>query len=255
MIRGKTPLAKFPALAALVAIPLFLSCFTRDNPLDTHREGYAEMKLFSPANNAVYQTDSIHVTWEFSGRLHFKYQLDGGDWQILGNLDHPEFGIGNLDEGGHTLILIGESSTGWLDTVSTQFSVDAVPGPSLLIYPRSAHPGADSIVQLQVWAEEVNAIVGVHAFLVFDPTRLHYETGGSTWNNARINLRGLDTLEVSAGTLDSVSGFRGSGPVATLTFWMMATPAILAFIPSRTSLTDVNGHNVPLYSLRNGTVE
>ena len=48
-------------------IPLCLSCFVRDNPLDQGRQDYTELNLYQPSNNVVYQSESIHVSWEFSG--------------------------------------------------------------------------------------------------------------------------------------------------------------------------------------------
>lgn len=186
----------------------------------------------------------------------FSYKLDDKHWSDWSSETSDTF---YLDEGEHTFSVKGkypvrgtEYPTGVEGApVTTAFTVDAVKGPAIMIWPRQQRVAPGQEFQVQGWVEEVEDLMLVHSVLGFDPSKLEFvsakdgdiswagnevvdddatvrgvivEDGDISWagNGGKVlsvYLSGDSFIDISIGVVEgNPEGLNGSGPIITFVF-------------------------------------
>jgi len=143
-----------------------------DNPFDPGNPDYvsptAEI-ISGPGEGEVIDTTGVTFTWQGNETAtEYSYQFDGSDWSAWTVNTSAVFDY--LDEGTHSFSVQARSINGDAQTSPTElnFSVDAVAGPSVLVYPykQTGSPG-DTLVY-QIIAEEVTDLFAIECNITFD---------------------------------------------------------------------------------------
>ena len=151
------------------------------NPLDTENNpDYVPPETTITTESLDGSTiDTSIVTISFEGNesaVAFSYDLDSTGWS--GWIDSSYVTLDFLDEGLHTFSAKSryESMEEDETPASISFSVNAVTGPALMFYPRRAIVGQDSVVTLQILAEEVENLMLATINIVYDNTLIDIES-------------------------------------------------------------------------------
>jgi hypothetical protein len=143
-----------------------------DNPFDPGNPDYvsptAEI-ISGPGEAEVINTTAVTFTWQGNETAtEYSYQFDGSGWSEWTVNTSALFDY--LDEGVHSFTVKARSVNGDAQDTPTElsFSVDAVAGPSALVYPyrQTGSPG-DTLVY-QIIAEEVTDLFAVECNITFD---------------------------------------------------------------------------------------
>lgn len=143
-----------------------------DNPFDPGNPDYvspAAEIISGPGEGEVIDTTGVTFTWQGNETAtEYSYQFDGSDWSEWSISTSAEFEY--LDEGDHTFRVLARSVNG--DEQETpavvEFIVDAMGGPTALVYPYrlSGSPG-DTLIYYVV-AEEVTDLFALECTIEFD---------------------------------------------------------------------------------------
>jgi len=142
------------------------------NPLDPDNPIYVSpdvVIISGPTEAEVINTESVTITWQGNeSASEYSYMYDSYDWSDWS----PEVStsLGYLDEGSHLFKLKARSINGVTQEIPLElgFSVDAVSGPSAIVYPylQRANPG-DTLVY-HIIAEEVTDLFAVEVNISID---------------------------------------------------------------------------------------
>ena len=217
----------------LLFLLLVASCTKKSsptsNPLDPDTDDYEVPMVsvvtdFSPG--AIVNTSVVNI--ELIGNdlvTEYRYKLDNFSWADWS--ESPFVVLDYLDEGGHSVqvqsrYISGEAS----EIASISFTVNAVPGPSLIFYPRRAFASVNDVVTFQILAEEVEDLAGLEFVIGFESTRLTLESvaigtifeasGAPLFFSDQPNQESLKITSAVWGQ-DSPS-FSGTGPIASVSF-------------------------------------
>jgi hypothetical protein len=143
-----------------------------DNPLDPNNPVYTSPSaeiISGPTEGEIVETTSISITWEGNeSATEYRYNFDSNEWSEWTSITSQTYDY--LDEGDHSFEIQARSVNGDEQTDShiLGFSVDAVAGPSAIVYPykQTANPG-DTIVY-KIMAEEVTNVFANECKISFD---------------------------------------------------------------------------------------
>jgi hypothetical protein len=183
-----------------------------------------------PSEGQVVQSASVVFAWSRgSSTGSCYYRMDNGPGRSTTRLDTT---FTELDEGSHIFYLQGLHMNG----VSQEplhprsFTVNAVPGPSIMVKPRLQTCNLNDEFDCEIWAEEVTGLMGTKITVQFDKNYLMVVTNpqvGSflrknngeipSWNLQYDNANGkiVAELVVLGG---NPRGVNGSGNLVTITF-------------------------------------
>ena len=136
-----------------------------DNPFDPGNPDYvspAAEIISGPGEGEVIDTTGVTFTWQGNETAtEYSYQFDGSGWSAWTTNTSAAFDY--LDEEDHAFMVKSRSLNGDIQLTPTalDFSVDAVGGPSAVVYPyrQTGSPG-DTIIY-QIMAEEVTNLFAV----------------------------------------------------------------------------------------------
>jgi hypothetical protein len=162
----------------LVFITLILGCSTHDelpppdNPFDPGNPDYVSPTvdiIGGPSESEIVGVTTVTFEWQGNeSATEYSYQFDGSGWSEWSESTAAEFDY--LDEGDHLFKVQARSVNGDAQETPTAlgFGVDAVGGPSALVYPYkySANPG-DTLIY-QIVAEEVTELFAVECHIEVD---------------------------------------------------------------------------------------
>ena len=134
------------------------------NPLDTENNPDYVPPETTITTESLYGStiDTSIVTISFEGNetvTQYSFNLDSTGWS--GWIDSSYVTLDYLDEGLHTFSVKGRYASMEEDETpaSISFTVNDVTGPALMFYPRRAIVSQDSVVTLQILAEEVENLM------------------------------------------------------------------------------------------------
>ena len=150
------------------------------NPYDPNNPDYepASVTIVSGPSDGE-TTHSSDVTFSWTGNEtaeDFSYRLDNNSWSNWSANTSVTYEY--LDEKTYLFEIIaraGNQDQTIGDTTSLEFTVDAVEGPALMIYPRYETLSVGNTTTLEIIAEEVDSLMGVEVELLYDPTIIHID--------------------------------------------------------------------------------
>jgi len=142
------------------------------NPLDPDNPIYVSpdvVIISGPSEGEVINTESVTITWQGNeSAAEYSYMHDNSDWSDWSQQYSTP--LGYLDEGSHLFKVKARSINGVAQEIPLElgFTVDAVSGPSAIVYPylQRANPG-DTLVY-QLIAEEVSDLFAVEVNISID---------------------------------------------------------------------------------------
>jgi hypothetical protein len=169
---------KVTSLGTIFTMTLILGCSSHeelpppDNPFDPGNPDYLSptVEIISgPSESEIIDVTTVTFEWQGNeSATEYSYQFDGSDWSEWSTRTSEEFDY--LDEGDHIFRVQARSINGDAQETSTalNFSVDAVAGPSALVYPYKhvGNPG-DTLIY-QIIAEEVLDLFAVECHIEID---------------------------------------------------------------------------------------
>ena len=143
-----------------------------DNPFDPGNPDYVSPTveiIGGPSESEIIDVTTVSFEWQGNeSATEYSYQFDGSDWSEWNAGTSTEFDY--LDEGHHTFRVQTRSVNGDAQETPTAlgFGVDAVAGPSALVYPYKhvGNPG-DTLIY-QIIAEEVLDLFAVECRIEID---------------------------------------------------------------------------------------
>ena len=136
-----------------------------DNLLDPSGGDYTEVEAVITdgpndgstitSNSATFSYTGGPLVVGYSHRMDFESNTsDWSDWVTDTVVTYE-----NLDEGQHTFHVRGKYSETDIQLVSNErsFTVNAVSGPSIRVFPQTMYSDMDSVVEIDVYAEELGA--------------------------------------------------------------------------------------------------
>lgn len=165
-------------LITLVTLTLILGCSSHeelpppDNPFDPGNPNYVSPSaqiISGPTENEIMDVTTVTFGWQGNeSATEYSYQFDDSGWSEWSESTAAEFDY--LDEGDHIFRVQSKSINGDTQEIPTivSFGVDAVAGPSVLVYPyrQSGSPG--DTLEYQIIAEEVSDLFAVECHVTVD---------------------------------------------------------------------------------------
>ena len=280
-------------LTVLISTVLFYSCqeeldfnsiFETDSGnIDPNTTIETEVSDIDPTNSTVT------LNWkgnDFSNAFNYKLVLDDYiisqdyfDWLEDGEwTNNKSITFEDLDEGSYTFYVKSRFSTEIEESApdSLEFTINAISGPALRMYPLKQNISQDSNFDIYVFAEEIDNNNGVAFYsiqLSYEPDKITYQ-GWDIGTYESENTSGLhhftlpDTADVENGIILIDGGVTGSdGVVGTksiikLVFTYLGSdePTFIDFIGTETIFTDstfwnADTESIPVVNRVPGSIE
>lgn len=244
-----------------------------DNPIipdDPTYEPPSVQFTIAPKVGATLDTCYVLLAWKGNQpRMEFTYQLDEAvwsDWLADTSVVYPY-----LDEGMHTFQLRCRYISGvkGFRIKSVHFTIDAIHGPALRLFPRYQEVASGDTFSVEVMLEEVENVFAVKAVLEFDPATLQvtnvevYEDGRSLLedNGGTVipfsrydNTAGAVTIEVATAK-GNPPGVDDTGPIVKVTFNANGIGSSLISLATSSALRDPDNVDIALNELAEAKVE
>jgi len=274
---------KKPSLHNLKVILLSFMVFNcdeaiPDNLLDPSNENYSEVSTVitaGPSEGSIRILSSATFSYTggplvigYSHRIDFKSEVsDWSDWSTDTVVTYD-----NLDEGEQTFHVRGKYSETDIQLVSTQrnFIIDAVPGPSIRVFPRMTHADIYSEFVIDIYAEELEEntpISGVELEVQYDSQFIILPPGAEdpiSKGELLLNHSGINLLidEISEGSIKlnigvsegtNFTGLTGTGILCSITFQSIQSGQSSILINSP-EYRDANNTIIEIYETISGAV-
>ena len=223
-----------------------------------------------PEEEAVVDDHTVTFTWAGNkGNMTFAQCLNEATWSDWSY--DTTVTLAYLDEGDHLFEVKGQYASGVKDDTpdSRNYTIDAIHGPALRLYPRYQEVASGDSFTVEVMLEEVVNVFAVKAVLGFDPARLQvsqievYDDADSLLkaNGSTVipfssydNTAGSATIAVATATGDP-PGVDGTGAVAKITFTASSTGNSLVSFATSSALRDPENVDITLNDLAEAKVE
>jgi hypothetical protein len=251
------------ALALAVSLIALSACELPDdpsadgNPLDPDSPGYEKPIVEiveGPEEGSSIESADVPFTW--SGNLgvdEYRYWVDSDrptEWNEWGS--GKSVTLRQLDEGEHVFHVEGRrSGTGETSPSEDRrtFTVDAVPGPSLMFRPRRAVVEPGKAFTVEVVAEEVTDLMFVRAVIRFDPAMLEVDASrfDEFLGDEHVFLERLEEGLIDLNMAATDGAPRGlTGTIAILRCRLRGnTEATMEFLPS-SKMRDPDGNDIDI---------
>jgi hypothetical protein len=221
------------SIVTLVFLAGGLACVTApdepefDNPLDPDTPDYIPpgTTIVTAPIGTVNQS-SVTLSWQGSHELlDFSWRLDDRPWSQWGN--DTSIVLEYMDEGDHVFEVKSRYATGDEETtpVRVEFTVDAVPDQSILLYPYRVVPVEGEPLAVELQAHGVTGLTALEVVLQYNTTALDPDTAQAGPFLARdggtvVAFSDLGaSWRVNVGVLQGpISGTAGSGAILTFRF-------------------------------------
>jgi hypothetical protein len=243
-------------IITLVALILVLGCSSHeelpppDNPFDPGNPDYQSPSVViisGPTENEIVEVTSVTFEWQGNeSATEYSYQIDNSVWSEWSTGTSEEFDY--LDEGDHMFRVQARSINGDAQETPTTltFGVNAVEGPSTVVYPykESVSPG-DTIVY-QIIAEEVSDLFAIGCNISIDADRLELieVVGGDIlgeWGGEALYIQEVSDsiITLSAVAVEGLStSFSGTTSILSLVVRIKPT-AVLTSIFTAVEISDI----------------
>ncbi len=257
---------------SFVVLVLLIGCSSHeelqppDNPFDPGNPDYVSPNvdiISGPTEGEII--DATTVTFEWQGNelvTEYSYKLDNNAWSDW--FDATSIDLEYLDEGQHSFSVNGryESLTEDDTPPAVTFSVDAVQGPGLRVYPLFNEVSVGSTFDVYVYAEDVEGVVFAEIQVSYNPTVIafsQYENGGLLGNTSDNTILivedNLGVLDISMATnfIDH-SGISGTGALVMLSLTGTAQGSSELVISGVSTFLDFWNNDIPIVDIENGVV-
>jgi hypothetical protein len=165
-------------ITTLIVSALLMGCSSHeelpppDNPFDPGNPDYispAAVIVSGPGEGEVVSTTEVEIAWEGNeSATEYRYKFDSPNWSDWDEVTSHIFDY--LDEGNHSFEVQARSVNGDEQSGSSllDFEVDAVAGPSILVYPFSQIGSPGDTLECQIIAEEVTNVYATACVISFD---------------------------------------------------------------------------------------
>ncbi len=263
---------KFKLEVSFVVLVLLIGCSSHeelqppDNPFDPGNPDYVSPNVDitnGPCEGEIVETTTVAFEWQGNELVtEYSYKLDDNAWSEWS--DATSIDLEYLDEGQHRFSVNGryESLTEDDTPAAVTFSVDAVQGPGLRVYPLFSEVSVGSSFDVYVYAEEVEGVVFAEIQVSYDPTIIafsQHETGdmlGDVSDNSILIVEdNLGVLDISLATnfIDQ-AGISGTGALVNLTFTGNAQGFSELVISGGSTFLDFWNSDIPIVDTENGVV-
>jgi len=226
--------------------------------------------ITGPAEGVPVDDHTVTFTWTGNQEsMTFTHRLNEGTWSEW-SYDTTAT-LAYLDEGAYLFEVKGQYASGVEDdTPATRsYTIDAIHGPALWLYPRYQEIDQGSSFTMEVMLEEVENVFALKAVLEFDPSTLQvsqievYEdarsllkaNGGTVIPFSRYdNTTGSATIEVATAT-GSPPGVDGTGAIAKITFTAVSSGSSLISFATSSALRDPDNADITLNDMAEAQVE
>jgi hypothetical protein len=241
-------------ILALFSVALVLGCSSHeeltppDNPFDPGNPDYVSPSvdiINGPSEGEVLEVTSTSIEWEGNeSATEYRYKFDNPDWSDWDAATTHTFDY--LDEGNHSFELQARSVNGdeQTDSQLLDFVVDAVAGPSAIVYPykQAGNPG-DTLV-FKIMAEEVTDLFAVECNIEFDTDYLELieVVDGNIvgeWGGEALSIQDVTESSVSLSLVAAegvMASFTGTTSIITLIVRIKSA----AFSTSYSSAIDIS---------------
>ena len=123
-------------------------------------------------NSATFSFSGNELVTEYSYSIVYESnEAIWSDW-----ISDSSVTVNNLDEGYYTFYVSGRYITEDEDSTPAErsFYVDAVSGPSVRVFPQESNITANSVFNIDIYAEEVNQLAGIELELQYDSQKIEY---------------------------------------------------------------------------------
>lgn len=237
------------------------------NPFDPDNPNYIEPTVdltSGPQEGAILTTDVVTFQWQGNNEnMQFRYSFDDLVWSAYADIAQVTFS--NMDEFGHQFQLQGRyPSLAEGLVISRSFTVDAIQGPALYVFPKHKSITAGEQFQMELWLDETTNIAGLSTQLIFAPAKLRIDAvdfleagqesvllqnGGQLVTFSEINNT-TGTLQLDCAVVESVPhDVSGSGVIVRITFTHLSGTDAALTLASSSSLQNSDGQTVVLNNL------
>ena len=231
---------------------LFLSCeeIAVDDLLSEFSDDNVPVTTINTVDS-LYQSSSVSLNWvgndyatSYSYRLEpLSYEdtvqtyINWSDWDTVNAVTFT-----NLDEGNYTFYIKSRFTVeNEEEAQSIFFSVDAIEGSALRVYPKYRQVSTGETFNIYVYIEDVVDLVGTELHLSYPLSYVSANSviPGEILSNSYVFF---DTINSAEGTLELVSsvndsvGFTGTGTLSRITFTAGDSPSIDTLFINETSI-------------------
>ena len=202
--------AKFILLILILAILIGCSSHDElqppDNPFDPGNPDYVgptAVIVSGPAEGEIIDTTAVTFVWEGNeSATEYRYKFDSPDWSDWNTATSHTFDY--LDEGDHSFEVQVRSVNGDVQEtpILLDFVVDAVSGPSAIVFPYSQKGSPGDTLIYQIIAEEVTDLFAVECNILINADYLELI---EIVNGNIVDEWGGDPLVIDDITLSSAS--------------------------------------------------
>jgi len=216
-----------------------------------------------PEHGTTIDKDSVTFTWELDSETEYSYYLDGNNWSDWSRLSFSKFNY--LDEGYHSFHiksryepLIEEKTP-----VIINFTVDALDGPGLRVYPLMSTIDMTSVSFIDIFVEEVDSLALGEFSVIYNQSLINiasievgamlsnYDSpGGATPLFIAEDDNGIININF---TILGGSGLSGSGSIVSFKLIGESSGSFTMQIINRV-FRDVNNNDIPSLNPVNGQV-
>jgi hypothetical protein len=238
----------------ILVVAILLGCSSHeelappDNPFDPGNPDYVSPSVVvidGPNEGEVLDVTSTFIEWEGNeSATEYRYKFDTPDWSSWGASTSHTFDY--LDEGNHSFEIQARSVNGdeQTDSQLLDFVVNAVAGPSAIVYPykQAGNPG-DTLVY-QIMAEEVTDLFAVECNISIDDEyfELIEVIDGNIlgeWGGEALRIQDVTESSVSL-SLVAVEGVMASFTGSTSIITLIVRIKSAAFSTSYSSAIDIS---------------
>ena len=225
----------FRNLLLYILAIIFFSC---EEPPEFPTDGSGTSDIDPPittiltASGTTFDSSTVTIQWEGneSARI-FDYRLEYEDtsiphsWMEWDTTSTTSVEFSDLDEGLYTFFISGRYNVDNVENIKTfSFTVNAISGPALRIYPLRQEVTANSNFDIHIYLEEIEPIENIiflKIYIDYDPTILTYTGFEKSAVASDLSLFPTPADEnsqilIEGGRLGS--DISGTGPVGKLTF-------------------------------------
>ena len=263
---------KLPLRVSFVVLVILIGCSSHeelpppDNPLDPGNQDYVSPNveiMIGPSEGETVNTTAVSFAWEGNELVtEYSYKLDDNAWSEWS--DATAVNLEYLDEGQHIFSVNAryESLTEDDTPEAVTFTVDAVQGPGLRVYPLFSEVSPGSTVDLYLYAEEVESLVFAEIQVSYDTTIIafvQHENGdmlGEAHDNSILIVEdnpGVLDISLATNFVDQ-AGISGTGALANLSFTGTTQGSSELVISDGSTFLDFWNNDIPIVDTENGLV-
>ena len=237
-----------------------------DNPYDEDNNPDYETPETSIINNSIdgttVETSIVTIEWEGNEFVsEYSYKYDESEWSEWTST--TSYDLEYLDEGGHSFSVKGR----YINLVEDEtpatvlFTVDAVKGPGLRIFPLYIEVENDDSFELYLYGEDLAEVVFAEIHIGYDQSIISLIKVGKgdllSNDDDSILIVDQDDGEVSiniASNFTNQDGLNGTGALVKLTFNIVLIGNSEVSINTNSTFLNIDNLIIPIIDTANGIV-